>query len=141
MRGGRVGSVAGNNCQRVSGAESDYPPFFLTLEREISLPENAMRHHIFTRGNLTPASIEEVALRISEKRARDIFRNTVFEAPRRWHAWKTKRGPRIVSSEKVETVQCERKGGRGKFHVTWTGKRYAIFRRNGHLMTKESFES
>ena len=142
VRGGQVRNLVNNNIQRVPSAESDYPPpFFLSLERDILLPEKATRRHIFVPENLTPDSIQEGALRISEKRAQVISRNTVFIAPQKWHAWKTKRGPRIVSSERVVTVQCERKGGRGTFFVASVDMKYAIFTHDGHLMIDETLQS
>ena len=116
-------------------AKSDYPSFFLSLESETSLPENAERHHIFT-GSSTHDLIMCGALSISENRAYNISENTVFCAPKKWHAWETANGPRIVSSERVVTVQCERRGIH--FVGTMVGKRYAIFRNDGHLMAHES---
>lgn len=126
-----------------ANAEPDYPPYFLSPQRETSLPGIAMKLHIFVPGNLTLDSIVEGALRMSEKREQDIFENTVFCAPEKWITWSTKRGPRIVSSERVVTVQCEREGGRGNFFVAWVDMKYAIFRNNerGHLMCNESLQS
>lgn len=134
--------VADEAKQRISGAAKagpDYPSFFLAPLRETSLPAKAKRHHIIDNV-VTPESFVEGALRMSEKRARHINRNTVFLAPERWIAWSTKRGPRIVSSERVETVQCTRRGRQGDFVGKNVGKKYAIFR-NGHLVKDESLQS
>ena len=125
----------------VSKAKSDYPAHFVSLRNVTSLPGKAMRHHIFTpSANWIPGSIVRSAEIMSEKRSRHIVRNTVFCAPRGWHAWDTKRGPRTASSERVYTVQCERRGGRGAFVGEMVGMKYAIFR-NDHLMVNESLSS
>ena len=130
---------AEQRVSRTTNAGPDYPSFFLAPLRETSLPAKAKRHHIIDEV-VTPESFMEGALRMSEKRARHINKNTVFLAPERWVAWSTKRGPRIVSSERVETVQCKRKRGSGDFVGTRVGKKYAIFR-NGHLVKDESLQS
>ena len=132
-----------NEIQQRTLAKNDkpeYPPYFLSPQRETSLPAKAMKHHIFVQGNLTPDSIVEGALRISEKRSQHIFKNTVFVAPEKWLLWSTKRGPRIVSSERVETVQCKRHKRWGHFVGTKVGMKYAIFN-NGHLEVDESLDS
>ena len=120
---------------------ANYPSFFVSPHRETPLPAKARKHHILNPGNLTPDSIVENALRLSEKRSKHIFENTVFCAPQKWMAWSTKRGPRIVSSERVTTIQCERKGRRGKFLVAWVDMKYAIFTKGGHLRCNESLQS
>ena len=124
-----------------SARSADHPSFFVSPQREISLPSKAMKHHILNPGNLTPDSIAENALRLSEKRSKHIYENTVFCAPQKWMAWSTKRGPRIVSSERVTTIQCERKGRRGKFLVAWVDMKFAIFTKGGHLRCNESLQS
>ena len=134
-----VADEAELRISRAAKAGPDYPSFFLAPLRETSLPAKAKRHHIIDNV-FTPESFMEGALRMSEKRARHINRNTVFLAPERWFAWSTKRGPRIVSSERVETVQCTRRGRQGDFVGTNVGKKYAIFR-NGHLVKDESLQS
>ena len=122
-------------------ARSDYPAHFLSLRGVTSLPGRAMRHHIFSpAAHCTLDSIVRSAEMMSEKRSQHIVRNTVFCAPRGWHAWDTKRGPRSVSSERVATVQCERRGGRGAFVGEMVGRKYAIFR-GDHLMVNESLSS
>ena len=126
---------AEQRVSRTADAGPDYPSFFISPLRETSLPAKAKRHHIISI--VTPESFMECALRMSEKRARHINRNTVFLAPERWIAWSTRRGPRIVSSERVETVQCKRKRGTGNFAGTRVGKKYAIFG-YGHLEAEES---
>ena len=119
--------------------ESDYPPFFLSLESDTLLPDNAERHHIYN-GSSNYELIIRGALSISEARELKISENTVFCAPKKWHAWKTKNGPRIVSSERVVTVQCERSGGQRDFFVSRVEMRYAIFRNDGHLISHESLQ-
>ena len=130
-----VADEAEQRISRAAKAGPDYPSFFLAPLRETSLPAKAKRHHIMD--NVTLESFTECALRMSEKRTRHINKNTVFLAPERWIAWSTERGPRIVSSERVETVQCYRRGREGDFVGKNVGKKYAIFR-NGHLEPQES---
>ena len=125
---------------RLPSAGSDHPPFFLSLESVTSLPANGKRHHIFT-GGLTPDSIILGAVSMSKKRAQHIFENTVFCPPKNWNAWTTRRGRRIVSSERVITVQCQRRRGRGDFFVSRVEMRYAIFRNDGHCVYRESLRS
>ena len=129
-----------NGRHRMPSAKSDYPPYFRSLERDTLLPENAKKHHIFT-GNPTPDSIMRGAPSMSNKRSLHISKNTVFCAPEKWHAWKTQHGPRIVSSERVVTVQCERRGSQGLFFGEMVGMKYAIFRNDGHLLFRESLQS
>ena len=112
-------------------------------ERNVAISQNALKNHVCS-GRVLDAAM---AQSISMKRARDISKNTVFQAPDSWDHWETSKGDRIVSAERVSTYQCKRKGTSNKWNVEFMGEKLAIFQTDWphpnahHLLAGETLNS
>ena len=132
-------SFKGTNKGQIVSSSLEVPKNMRIIEKHIRLPGRAKPKHIYSGpGKLTAQKARE----ISARRNFDITTNTVFQAPNHWnlcqytnHVNNSER--RIVSSAKVATFQCRRRG-----HAWQTfnkGQCFAIFREDSHLMHMESF--
>ena len=129
---------SGKSCSCTKGLPN-LPSHFLRRSRsDAKLHRRGRRNHIFDPIYANLPMTADDAIAFSERRARKVLENTVFEAPQQWQEWETRRGKRIVSSEPVRTIQCKRTTDKS-FVGTAMGLRYAIFKPyNGHLMDSES---